>query len=294
MPEWQGKSKTNKLGYQIFVWVCRNLGVRATYFMLRFVALYYFLFSWKSSGHIYRYFRQRHHYSVLKSIVHVYKNYFVFGQTLIDKMISMSGIKNQFTFERDGIGNLQKITAMDRGGILISGHAGNWEIAGQMLKDLNTKINVVMFDGEHRKVKEYLDGVSGNRAFKIIVVREDFSHVYEIGEALQNNELVCMHADRFLQDVKIAVKMFMGAPAKFPSGPFAIAATFNAPVSFVYAFKESAVHYHLYSSPIIQRDESVSKREYSENLMNAFVDSFERMIRKYPDQWFNYYNFWSS
>lgn len=293
MPEWQGKSKGNKLGYQIFVFVCRHLGIRATYFMLLFVSLYYFLFSWKSTRHIYRYFRDRQQYGALKSRVSVYKNYFVFGQTLIDKIIVMAGIKNPFTYETDGIENLRKIIAMNQGGILISGHAGNWEIASHMLKDLNTKINVVMFDGEHRQIKNYLDEVSGDRAFNIIVVREDFSHVYEIGEALQNNELVCLHADRFVQDIKTVEKMFLGAPAKFPSGPFAIAGTFNAPVSFVYAFKESATHYHLYSNPIMQRGESVNKREYSDNLMSAFVASFEKMVVRYPEQWFNYYNFWA-
>lgn len=294
MPEWQGKSKGNKLGYQIFVFVLRTLGIRATYFMLRFVALYYFLFSWKSSRHIYRYFRERQHFGVLKSAIHLYKNYYVFGQTLLDKIVVMAGIQNPFTFETDGIENLRKIKAMNEGGILISGHAGNWEIASHMLKDLNTKINVVMFDGEHRQIKNYLDEVSGDRAFKIIVVRDDFSHVYEIGEAIQNNELVCLHADRFVQDIKTVEKMFMGAPARFPSGPFAIASTFNAPVSFVYAFKEGALHYHLYSSPIIQRNPETTKREYSDSLMTAFVASFEKKVQTYPDQWFNYYNFWKS
>jgi predicted LPLAT superfamily acyltransferase len=294
MPEWQGKSRGNKLGYQIFVFVIRNLGVRATYFMLFFVALYYFLFSWKSSSHIFRYFRERQKFGVFKSIVSVYSNYYIFGQTLIDKIVVMAGIKNSFTYDTDGIENLISITDLNRGGILISGHAGNWEVASHMLKDVNTKINVVMYDGEHRQIKSYLEEVSGDKVFKIIVIKDDLSHVYQIGEALQNNELVCLHADRFVQDVKTAEKMFLGAPAKFPSGPFAIAATFNAPVSFVYAFKESSTHYHLYGSPIIQRDESVSKREYSDNLMNAFVTSFEKMVVRYPNQWFNYYNFWAS
>ena len=294
MPEWQGKSKGNKVGYQIFVFVCRNLGMRATYFMLRFVALYYFLFSWKSSRAIFRYFRDRHQFGIMKSVIHIYKNYYIFGQTLIDKIVVMGGIKNPFTFEPDGIENLKKITTLNKGGILISGHAGNWEIASHMLKELNARINVVMFDGEQKQIKNYLDRVSGDRKFKIIVIREDLSHVYEIGEALQNNELVCLHADRFVQDVKTVTKIFLGAPAKFPSGPFAIAATFNAPVSFVYAFKEGATHYHLYGSASIQRDETVEKREYSENLLNAFVSSFEKMIVRYPEQWFNYYNFWKS
>ena len=49
---WQGKSKGTRLGYRIFVGILRKAGVQPAYFLLRFVAGYYFLFSWKSSGHI--------------------------------------------------------------------------------------------------------------------------------------------------------------------------------------------------------------------------------------------------
>ena len=40
MPRWEGKSKGNQLGYSIFVFVCRKLGVLPAYFLLRFVAFY--------------------------------------------------------------------------------------------------------------------------------------------------------------------------------------------------------------------------------------------------------------
>jgi predicted LPLAT superfamily acyltransferase len=292
MPQWQGKSKGNKVGYQIFVFLCRTFGVWPAYLLLFFVALYYFLFSYKSSRHSFSYFRKRQKFGVFKSLLFVYWNYYRFGQTLIDKIIIMTDVKNPFTFELDGVENLEKIVALNQGGILLSGHAGNWEIAGHMLKTLQARVNVVMFDGEHQQIKEYLEEVSGTRSFNVIVIREDMSHVYQIGEALQKNELVCLHADRFVQDVKTVARPFLGGSAKFPSGPFAIASTFNAPVSFVYAFKETATHYHLYGSPGVQRSGDVDKRAYAEMLAVNFVSSFEKMVRKYPDQWFNYYNFW--
>ena len=53
MPAWQGKSKGNTLGYRIFVSVLKTAGVMPAYFMLRFVALYYFLFSWQTSKSTY-------------------------------------------------------------------------------------------------------------------------------------------------------------------------------------------------------------------------------------------------
>jgi predicted LPLAT superfamily acyltransferase len=185
------------------------------------------------------------------------------------------------------------MVSLGRGGILLSGHVGNWEIAGQMLNTLNTKVNVVMFDGEHQQIKNYLNEVT-SRSFNVIVIRDDFSHVYEIGQALQKNELVCMHADRFVQGAKTFTREFLGAPALFPQGPFAIASTFNVPVSFVYAFKESNTHYHFFGSELFMRSDDVPKRNYTNQLAAEFVASLENKVRQYPDQWFNYYNFWET
>ncbi len=292
MPRWQGKSKGNKLGYRIFVFVCRRLGVLPAYFLLRFVAFYFFLFSVSSSRQIYNYFNQRLGYGRLKSLLKLYSNYYVFGQTLLDKVIVMAGIENKFTYNFDGEEYLHKIVEQGRGGILISGHVGNWEAAGHLLKRLNTRVNVVMYDGEHEKIKDYLEGVTGGHNFRVIVVKEDLAHVYAIGEALQNNELVCLHADRFTEGSKTVVRPFLGAPAHFPMGPFILASTFKVPVSIVFAFKESAVHYHFYGSPLITFQNQPDRAVAIDDLINIFVQNLEQMIRKYPEQWFNYYNFW--
>jgi predicted LPLAT superfamily acyltransferase len=292
MPQWQGKSRGNKLGYSIFVYVVRAMGIRPAYFLLRFVSLYYFLFSWKSSAPVYRYFRERHGYSSWRSVLSVYSNYYVFGQTLLDKIVVMAGIGNKFSYDFDGEEHLRKMVGSGNGGILISGHVGNWEAAGHLLKRLNTRINVVMFDGEHERIKSYMEEVTGGRNFNVIIIREDMSHVYEIGDALQKNELICLHADRFLEGNKTQPYPFLGGDAKFPTGPFILAATFKVPVSIVFAFKETALHYHFFGSEALTRLNDEPKQAYVDRLMSRFVHEFEEKVKRYPEQWFNYYNFW--
>jgi len=293
MPQWQGKSRGNKLGYRIFVYVVRNLGVSPAYFLLRFVALYYFLFYWRTSTHIFRYFHERIGLSKTASLLKIYSNYFLFGQTLLDKIVVMAGIGSKFTYDFDGEKNLHEIVANGKGGILLSAHVGNWEAAGHLLKRLNTRINIVMFDGEHKAIKEYMNEVTGGRNFNVIVIREDMSHVYAMGEALQKNELICLHADRFLEGNKTDGLSFMGSKAKFPIGPFILAATFRVPVSVVFAFKETSAHYHFYGSELLTRSEDETKAAYTSRLMATFVQQLEEKLRRYPEQWFNYYNFWS-
>jgi predicted LPLAT superfamily acyltransferase len=293
MPQWEGKSRGNKLGYSIFVFVCKTFGVLPAYLLLRFVALYFFLFSWPSSRHVYRYFRHRIGLSCSHSFFKIYSNYYIFGQTLLDKVIVMAGIENRFTYNFDGEDNLRQIVRNGKGGILLSAHVGNWEAAGHLLKRLESRINVVMFDAEHERIKTYLDRVTGGKNFNVIPIRHDLSHVYAISEALGRNELICLHADRFLPGNKTVTKNFLGAPAAFPAGPFQLASGFNVPVSIVFAFKETSRHYHFFGSRLLQGQASESKKAFSEKLINSFVHELEQKIKQYPEQWFNYYNFWT-
>ena len=111
MSKWDGKSKGSVLGYQIFVFCIKTFGVRVAYFILYFVATYYFLFLKKSNRVMYYYFHKRLGYSSAKARKMVYKNYFAFGQTLIDKIAIASGMREKFTYEFDGIENLQQLLA---------------------------------------------------------------------------------------------------------------------------------------------------------------------------------------
>lgn len=291
MPAWQGKSKGTTLGYRIFVSVLKTAGVRPAYFMLRFVALYYFLFSWQTSKGTYYYFHKRLGFGKVKSLFKLYRNYYLFGQSIIDKVVIMSGIPNQFTFNFDGRENLQAIAAMNRGGLLLSAHIGSWEIAGEILDHIKTRINIVMFDGEDKQIKQYMDSVTGERKINIIVIKNDLSHIFQINAAFQNNELVCMHADRYVEGNKTITKEFLGQDAKFPVGPFVMAEKFKVPVTFVYALKESALHYHFFSSPVKDYSD-LPKGEAMQQLADDFITSFENKVKTYPEQWYNYYNFW--
>lgn len=291
MPSWQGKSKGNKLGYRIFIGVLRYGGVQPAYFLLRFVAFYYCLFSYRSSRSIFQYFHRKIGYSRFRALISVYRNYYVFGQTLLDKVVVMAELPNPFTFEFDGEPHLHDIVSGGKGGILLSAHLGNWEVAGHLFSRLKTRINIVMFDGEHQRIKKYLEGITGGRNVNVIVLKDDLSHIYAIHDALSKQELVCMHADRFLEGNKTMEMNFLGEPARFPIGPFLLACTFRVPVSLVFAFKETTNHYHLYATePTVYPS---ARQGGVEKSIQDFVLVMEDKVKRYPLQWFNYYDFWS-
>jgi predicted LPLAT superfamily acyltransferase len=205
----------------------------------------------------------------------------------------LAGFGKRFTFDFEGEEHLRE---MKNGGLLVSAHVGNWEIAGQLLNRLEKRINILLLDAEHQQIKQYLSGVLTNRNVNFIVIREDFSHLNEIREAFAKGEIIAMHGDRFIEGNKVMMFDFLGKPAPFPVGPVNIASRFGVPVSYVYAIKETNRHYHFYATPLrnVPFSRNLEKRdEYLREALEAFVRSFERIVRKYPLHWFNYYDFWN-
>jgi predicted LPLAT superfamily acyltransferase len=288
---WEGRSQGNKTGYRIFIGILRIGGVRPAYFLLRFVAFYYVLFN-PSFKHIYSYFRERLGYGKWRSFRGVYKNYRLFGQTLIDKIVVMSDIKPPYTFEFDHEHYIEEIMAAGNGGILISAHAGNYELAGHYFKRLPVRVNIVMVDNEQQQIKEYLESVMNDRKMSIITIKEDMSHIYEISNALKRNELIAIHADRYVAGSRTVTGNFLGKDARFPMGPFLLAATFKVPVSYAFCFKDSAMHYHMSSTR--PATYTGNKHEAIQQALNDYISVLEEKVRQYPEQWFNYYNFWAS
>lgn len=292
MASWEGKSKGTTTGYRIFVWVLRHLGLGPAYLLLRFVAGYYFLTSWKTSRPILDIYRRGLGMGTFRSWQMLYKNYYRLGQTLIDKVAAMAGLAGRFSRSSEGIEHLEALAAGQRGGILLSAHMGNWEIAGHFLNKLNFKINLVMYDGERQAIKDYLAGVTGGKSFNVIVISPDNSHIFKIAAALNANELICMHADRYVAGSKTVSAPFLGHIAQFPEGPFLLGARLRVPVSFVFAMKENARQYRFFASPL--KEVSSGQETGPQWLLQEFVEEMEQKIRQYPDQWFNYFPFWEN
>ncbi len=284
---WKGKTRGGLLGHKIFVFILRKSGLKAAYVLLKVVSFYYCIFAPSATRSIYAYFRAVQQYSPWKSVKSVYRNFYLFGQTLLDKVAVISGMNTPFTYSFDGKHHLKQLSEIGQGGILISAHLGNWEIAGFFLKEINLKVNIVMFEAEHIKIKDYLGKVMQNQNVKIIPIKQDLSHIFLINKALREKEVICMHGDRFVEGGRITAMDFMGKKAFFPMGPFTMAAKLGVPYTFVYAVKASDKHYHMSATPL-----QTAERQPMEILHN-YVTSLESKINDYPLQWFNYYDFWS-
>lgn len=290
--QWEGKTRGGTVGNGVFVFLLKHIGLKAAYGFLLFVAPYFVLFSPKARKPMYFYFHRILGFNPLKSFFYLFKNNYVFGQVLIDKVALMAGLNSRFTFEFEGEEFLHQMAA-DKGGFIVGSHMGNWEIAGHLLKRIKTKVHIVMLESEHEKIKTMLDEVMTQKSMHIIPIKEDLSHLFAIREAMEKNELIAIHGDRFLPGSKTVTMNLMGHEADFPAGPFSLAIKYNKPMTFISAIRKPKFHYHFFaSSPKTYPSQRVS---FDRSLTSALTDYtlfLTQTIRQHPEQWFNYYYFW--
>jgi len=295
MSSWQGKTRGGTFGYWFFIQILRFPGIRFAYFFLYFVSAYFVLFVANARKPLIWYFRNIHQQTKAKALLSTFRNFYVFGQVIIDKVAMMAGFSKKFTFNFDGEEQIQQM-ADNKGGLLVGAHVGNWEIAGHLLERINTKVHIVMLEAEHEKIKAMLDGVMTDKKMHVIAIKDDFSHLFKIKEAFDKNEIVAMHGDRFLPGTTTVKTEFFGREAEFPLGPFLLAVKYKKPVSFVNAFKESRTHYHFFATAARTKTAAATVKERNGaavGLLEEYIFTLENSLKKYPLQWFNYYYFWS-
>lgn len=287
MGKWKGESRGNVLGYKIFIFWLRNFGLGFTYFFLYFVVFYFLLFSGKAFRYAWNYFRRIHGYGRVKSLFKVYENYYIFGQTLLDKIALRAVLKQKFEFRFDGREIFENVVSKNQGVILISAHVGNFEMAAESMNLEGKSVSIVTMDAERADIKQYLETQGAQKGLRFVPVEEDLSHIFKIAKAINDKGIVCFTGDRYKEGVKFFEATFMGKTAKFPAGPFEVAVRLKVPVVFVFGMKASRNCYQFYGR-LPQNNANATP----ETLLHEFIVVLEEIVKQYPEQWFNFYDFW--
>ena len=287
--EWSGKTDGQPWMQRSLIAMFRVLPLWLLYGIMALVVPFYMIFNRKGYQAMYGFFRERMGYGRWKSFWSVYANHFRFGQIILDRFGVYAGKKYQF--KTDGLPLMDELEMHPEGFILLSCHVGNYEIAGYSLKTKSKKFNALVYAGETATVMENRQRILSQNNMSMIPVKEDFSHLFTMNAALDNGEIVSMPADRIFGSQKSVECQFFGAKANFPLGAFAMAVQKNVPVLAVFVMKEGMKRYHAYVQEVVC-DRQGNKREQMAQLAQNFAERLENIVRRYPTQWFNYFDFW--
>ena len=177
--------------------------------------------------------------------------------------------------------------------ILITAHLGNWELGAVLAGQAGLPVSVVYVpdafgDAEHfRSLLRSFAGVD-----EIPIRPEDRFASLPVLRAFAEGKVVALQGDRDFNDRGVRLPFF-GAEASFPAGPFHLARMTGArlwPVFIAYA-PDYRFEIELGEPFAVERTED--RQGDVRRALESWVTVLEAAIRRWPTQWYTFYDFWS-
>ena len=288
--QWDGTTYGNGLMHRWLIGLLRRIDVRIIYVFAYVFVVPPCLFR-PGYKFIYRYFRERFGLSPLAAFWKTYLQHGMFAQAIIDKFAMYAGKK--FDIEIEGYEHFERLAKRPEGFVQLSSHVGNYEIAGYSLVAENKPFNALVFFGEKASVMENRMKMFEHTNVRMIPIREDMSHLFELDSALSNGQTVSIPGDRIWGSSKAVTVNILGKEARLPMGPFKVITTRALDAIVVHVVKVAARRYKIFVTPL-NYDKEASRNTQVEQLSTQYAAEVERVVRLYPTQWYNYFPFWRS
>ncbi len=192
----------------------------------------------------------------------------------------------------EGMDQFDAVLAEGKGVILLTAHAGNFELGGILLRSRNLKVHAVYKPDHFAAVERLREGMRAQGGVVGIPVDGVGFSTLPLVKLLREGALVGMQGDRDFSLNGVPMPFF-GREVPFPRGPWELAAMTGAPIitSFFYTDEERRFHAH-FGEPIRIAGDRGGRMEAIQAGMRSYVADLEALIRRHPSQWYCFYPFW--
>ena len=292
-PEWTTHpERSNTTALRFIVWVALTLGRPAARLLLYPICLYFLLFSFQTRAASTQYLRR-----VLgrePGVADKFRHYFTFAAAILDRVFLFNEQYDLFDVRVQGEEIVSELVKRGEGCFLLGAHMGSFEII-RALGEVNAKarVSLVMYEDNARKFNSVLRAINPAVGLRVIELGT-FDSMLRVESALDAGEFVGMLGDRTIQDEGPIACEFLGAPARFPLGPFRIACMLKRPVVLMFGLYRGGNRYDIHFErladmrevPRAQRDALI------EQSIRRYVARIEHYCRSAPYNWYNFYDFW--
>ncbi len=180
-----------------------------------------------------------------------------------------------------------------RGAVLVTGHMGYWQIAPFLMADkAYPQLTMAMAEEPNRRAAEFEEKF--RKRLRIVYLTRGPLAFVELARLIGEGELVGMQLDRHAGGASLMVDFF-GRPAPFPTSPALLARATGAPMipAFVLATTDRRRCEFFIEDPIHVAKTRDRDRDVGEAL-EKLVAVYARYVAAYPEQWFNFFDFWAT
>jgi len=183
---------------------------------------------------------------------------------------------------------VEQALAKGRGLILVTGHLGNWELAGAYLAARGVPLDAIARRMSNPLFDRYL---TETRSRIGMVVVHDADAVRRTPRSLRENRAVAFLADQGVLGLASTFVPFFGRPAKTPRGPAVFALRLQVPLVFGVAVRQPGGKYRLAFEPVLVEDTGDRDRDV-DAIVARYTATLERWVRRYPEQYFWHHRRW--
>jgi predicted LPLAT superfamily acyltransferase len=156
------------------------------------------------------------------------------------------------------------------------------------------RVAMAMYKENARKINQLLSAINPAAELDVVALGQVDS-MLQLHALFDANTIVGMMGDRCLGDEASRSINFFGAPARFPLGPFRMAAILRRPVVFMVGLYGGGRRYDVHFEMLADFTHVPAGGRQAQ--MEAAMDRYAMLLEKYgrmaPHNWFNFYDFWA-
>ncbi|MGI8545729.1 MAG: lysophospholipid acyltransferase family protein [Gemmatimonadaceae bacterium] len=188
----------------------------------------------------------------------------------------------------DGFELIDAAMAAGKGAILITGHLGNWELAGAYVAARGVPMDVIVRTQANPLFDTYLNQT---RATLGMTVVRDRDAVRRTPRSFREGRAVAFVADQGVLGLASTFVPFFGRPAKTPRGAAVFAMRYRIPTLFVAALRQPSGRYRVSVEQIPVIDTGDRDADVDAIVAN-YTAVLERWVRTAPEQYFWHHRRW--
>lgn len=224
------------------------------------------------------------------------RHFRMFAQVILDKLLALSG---RYRFDRvafSGREPLNALLAQGRGAVVVTAHMGCIELCRAIAERRSgLRLSILVHTAHAERFNRLMQRLAPDSGVQLLQVTEfNAATAMMLAERVARGELIAIAGDRVpVRESRTTQASFLGHQAPFPCGPYILASVLECPLFFMGCVHEGA-GYAVEFVPLAERvllprarrDEALA--EYA----GLFAQQLERMLRKAPYDWFNFFPFW--
>jgi lauroyl/myristoyl acyltransferase len=228
---------------------------------------------------------------------HALKTYRSYAYDTIDFLHALSAgdreLLTTFDIRPEDRATFERVLARGKGGLMVTGHYGCWEIGGLLMRVLNLPLTVVAMAESDPEVNRLRRQTRARMGVDTLEVRQSLETALHIRRMLGQNRLVAMLIDRHLGRDRVQVT-HLGRPAYFLQTPALLAYLSGAPLIPCFLERIGRGRFRTFAGRPVYVDPQLPRDAAIQQATQHVADVIESRVRLYPHAWYHFYRYWDA